>query len=83
MTYISYFEHMNVYVTLYLQKSALTSPASGGRLVGIVCSLTQATEFSLVFYEFLCSRTDRNIFWRRWAFYKFSYFYYMLMQYHK
>jgi hypothetical protein len=32
--------------TLYSQKSALTSPTSGGRSVGIVRSRTQATEFS-------------------------------------
>jgi hypothetical protein len=32
--------------TLYPQKSALTSPTSGGRSVGIVCSQTQAMEFS-------------------------------------
>jgi hypothetical protein len=31
--------------TLYLQKLALTSLTSGGRLVGIVRSRTQATEF--------------------------------------
>jgi hypothetical protein len=30
------------------KKLALTSPTSGGRSVGIVCSRTQATEFSLV-----------------------------------
>jgi hypothetical protein len=34
--------------TLYSQKLALTSLISGGRLVGIVRSRTQATEFSLV-----------------------------------
>jgi hypothetical protein len=33
--------------TLYPQKLALTSPSSGGRSVGIVLSLTQATEFFL------------------------------------
>jgi hypothetical protein len=32
--------------TLYPQKLAATSPTSGGRSVGIVRSLTQATEFS-------------------------------------
>jgi hypothetical protein len=32
--------------TLYLQTLALTSPRSGGRSVGIVRSLSQATEFS-------------------------------------
>jgi hypothetical protein len=31
--------------TLYPQKLALTSPTSGGRSVGIVCSRAQATEF--------------------------------------
>jgi hypothetical protein len=34
---------------LYPQKLALTSPISGGRSVGIVRLLTQATEFNLVF----------------------------------
>jgi hypothetical protein len=34
--------------TLYLKKLALTSPTSGGRLVGRVCSRTLAMEFSLV-----------------------------------
>jgi len=33
---------------LYPQKLALTSPAGGGRSVGIVRSQTKATEFSLV-----------------------------------
>ena len=33
---------------LYPQKLALTSPAGGGRSVGIVRSRTKATEFSLV-----------------------------------
>jgi hypothetical protein len=33
--------------TLYPEKFTLTSPTSGGRSVGIVHSLTQATEFSL------------------------------------
>ena len=33
----------------YPQKLALTSPNGGGRSVGIVCSRTKATEFSLVF----------------------------------
>jgi hypothetical protein len=32
--------------TLYSQKLALTAPTSGARLVGIVRSRTQATEFS-------------------------------------
>jgi hypothetical protein len=36
--------------TLYPQKLALTSLASGGRSVGIVRSRTLATEFSLVFF---------------------------------
>jgi hypothetical protein len=35
--------------TLYPQKLALTSPTSGGRLVGIVRLPTKATEFSVVF----------------------------------
>jgi hypothetical protein len=34
--------------TLYPQKLAVTSPTSGGRSVGIVCSRIQATEFNLV-----------------------------------
>jgi hypothetical protein len=34
--------------TLYLQKFTLTSPTSGTRSVGIVCSRTKATEFGLV-----------------------------------
>jgi hypothetical protein len=34
--------------TLYSQKLALTSPTSGGRLIGIVRLRTKATEFSLV-----------------------------------
>jgi hypothetical protein len=33
--------------TFYLQNLALTSPTSGGRSVGIVCSRTKATEFSV------------------------------------
>jgi hypothetical protein len=33
--------------TLYLQKLALTSPTSSGRLVGIISFRTQATEFSI------------------------------------
>jgi hypothetical protein len=37
--------------TLSPQKLALTSPASGGRSVGIVRSQTQATEFSFIFME--------------------------------
>jgi hypothetical protein len=34
--------------TRYPQNSALTSPTSGSRLVGIVLLQTKATEFSLV-----------------------------------
>jgi hypothetical protein len=37
--------------TLYPQKLALTSPTSGGRLVGIVCLRTKATEFSFSFND--------------------------------
>jgi hypothetical protein len=37
------------HVTLYPQKLALSSPASGGRSVGIICSRTQATEFLFFF----------------------------------
>jgi hypothetical protein len=33
----------------------LTSPTNGGCLVGIVCSWTQATEFSLMYDLELCS----------------------------
>jgi hypothetical protein len=33
---------------LYLQKLALTSPTSGGRSAGILCSRTQGKEFVLV-----------------------------------
>ena len=33
----------------YPQKLAITSPTGGGRSVGIVCSRTKATEFSLVY----------------------------------
>jgi len=38
-----YADHMT---PRYPQKLALTSPTSGGRSVGIVCSRTKATEFS-------------------------------------
>jgi hypothetical protein len=37
--------------TLYPQKLALTSPTSGGCLVGIVCSWTLATEFSCMIWN--------------------------------
>jgi hypothetical protein len=37
--------------TLYPQKLALTSPASGGRLIGIICSRTWAMKFSSVFLK--------------------------------
>jgi hypothetical protein len=37
--------------TLYPQTLALTSPTSGGRSVGIVCSWTQAREFFFLTYE--------------------------------
>jgi hypothetical protein len=40
----------NTCYTLYPLKSAITSPASGGRSVGIVRSRTKATGFSLVYY---------------------------------
>jgi hypothetical protein len=36
---------------LYPQKLALTSPTSGGRLVGIVRSLTKATELVSCIYK--------------------------------
>jgi hypothetical protein len=38
--------------TLNPQKLALTSPTSGGRSVGIVCSRTQATEFSFLSWRY-------------------------------
>jgi hypothetical protein len=38
------------------QKLALTSPTSGGRSVGIVHSLTQTMEFSLVLVHKIISR---------------------------
>jgi hypothetical protein len=37
--------------TLYPQKFALTSPASGGRSVGTVRSRTQATDFSFSLFR--------------------------------
>jgi hypothetical protein len=37
--------HADHVAPLYPQKSALTSPISGGHPVGIVLSWTQATEF--------------------------------------
>jgi hypothetical protein len=42
---IRYADHV---ATLYPQKLSLTSLTSGGRSVGIVCSLTQATEFGFL-----------------------------------
>jgi hypothetical protein len=39
--------------TLYSQKLAITSPTSGGRSVGIVCSRTQAMEFSFLVLVFI------------------------------
>jgi hypothetical protein len=39
--------HLYVNVTLYPQKLALISPTSGGCLVGIVRSRTQATELKV------------------------------------
>jgi hypothetical protein len=48
--------------TLYPQKLALTSPTSGGRSVGMVRSLTQATEFSFFIYpvpESVCSYSGK------------------------
>jgi hypothetical protein len=38
--------------TFYPQKLTLTSPKSGGRSVGIVRSLTQAMEFSSIFFYY-------------------------------
>jgi hypothetical protein len=40
-----------MYLLILLRKLALTSLTSGGRLVGIVCSQTQATEFSFSFSD--------------------------------
>jgi hypothetical protein len=47
------------------QKLALTSPTSGGRLVGMVLSLTKATELLLFLFQPHCgpgvdSSTNRN-----------------------
>jgi hypothetical protein len=42
-----------LFLALYPHKLALTSPTSGGRSVGIVCSQTQTMEFSLVFSPIL------------------------------
>ena len=45
---------------LYPQKLALTSPAGGGRSVGMVRSRTKATEFSLVLVRiYTVSNTHR------------------------
>jgi hypothetical protein len=41
--------------TLYPQKLAIISPTSGGRSVGIVCSQTQAMEFSFLFFKSVLS----------------------------
>jgi hypothetical protein len=38
---------------VYPQKLALTSPAGGGRSVGMVRSRTKATEFSLVYIFYI------------------------------
>jgi hypothetical protein len=43
-------------IMLYLQQLALTSPAVGGRSVGIVCSRTEATEFVCLFVWWLLQR---------------------------
>jgi hypothetical protein len=45
--------------TLYPQKLALTSPTSGGRSVGIVCSWTKATAL-LVIMTFDCLVTKQQ-----------------------
>jgi hypothetical protein len=45
--------------TLYPQKLALTSPTSGGRLVGIVPSRTKTTEFSLFLWWWLIGGRTR------------------------
>jgi hypothetical protein len=56
-------------VTLYPQRSALISPTSGGRSIGIVCSWTQATEFSLVLVHFLFNlQFQRQLNWNEWMF---------------
>jgi hypothetical protein len=53
--------------SLYLQKFAVTLPTSGGRSVGIVRSLTQATEFVLFVcfgnckYRMLCLKPYRYV----------------------
>jgi hypothetical protein len=41
--------HADHVAAIYPQRLALTSPTSGGRSVGTVRSLTEATEFSLAF----------------------------------
>jgi hypothetical protein len=46
---------------LYPQKLALTSMTSCGRSVGIVYSRTQATEFSLVIWLFVCMYVSRAV----------------------
>jgi hypothetical protein len=42
---------------IFYPKLALTSPTSGGRVVGIVRSRTKATEFSLVFINQVTNAT--------------------------
>jgi hypothetical protein len=47
--------------TLYPQKLSLTSPTSCGLLVGIVCSWTQAMDFSLVLIMLVVGKCVQNI----------------------
>jgi hypothetical protein len=45
------YDALNTRHHLYPQKLTITSPTSGGRSVGIVCSLTQATEFFVCLFK--------------------------------
>jgi hypothetical protein len=49
-------------VTLYSQELALTSPASGGRSVGIVRSRTKATQFVVARYDIVNSKRSSSTF---------------------
>ena len=51
---------------LYPQKLALTSPAGGGRSVGIVRVRTKATEFSLVLVAYLMLLTVSSKLEKTW-----------------
>jgi hypothetical protein len=45
-TCLVFFSILSRIGTIYPRKLTLTSPTSGARSVGIICSRTQATEFS-------------------------------------